>query len=102
MPIFPRFKTSPSVHDALDCDRGGFAATDAQRRDTAPEIFRLERMQQRNDQARAGGADGMAERTGAAVDIEFVSVNAEVALCRHRHHGERLVDLEQIDIADAP
>jgi hypothetical protein len=26
----------------------------------------------------------------------------EIALRRHRHHGEGLVDLEQVDIADAP
>src|SRR6476619_992644 len=102
MPNFPRFATLALVQDALNRDRGGFAAADAQRRDPAFEILGFERMQQRDDQPRAGGADGMAERAGAAIDVEPVPVNAEVALRRHRDHGKRLVDLEQVDVADAP
>ena len=90
------------MHDALDRDRGGFAAADAQRRDTAFQIPCFKRMQQRHDQPRAGGADGMAERAGTAVDMEFVPGDAEIILCSHLHHGKGFVDLEQIDIADAP
>ncbi len=47
-------------------------------------------------------ADGMAERAGAAVDVELVARNSEIARRRHRHHGEGFVDFEQVDIADAP
>src|SRR6476620_9623074 len=82
------------MHDVLDRDGGGFAATNAQRRDPAPEISRFECLQQRDDQARAGGADRMAERAGAAIDVELVSIDAEVALRRHRDDRKRLVDLE--------
>ena len=63
---------------------------------------RFQRMQQRDDQPRAGGADRMAERAGAAIDVELVSGDAEVALRRHRDDRKRLVDLEQVDVADAP
>src|SRR6266481_6010782 len=59
-------------------------------------------MQQRDDQAGAGGADRVPERAGAAVDVQLLAGDAEIALRRHRHHRERLVDLEQVDIADAP
>jgi hypothetical protein len=44
----------------------------------------------------------MAERAGAAIDVQLLAGNAEVALRRHRDHREGFVDLEQIDIADAP
>src|SRR2546430_12652206 len=59
-------------------------------------------MQQRHDQAGTGGADGMPERAGTAIDVEFFPGNPEIALRRHRHHRKRLVDLEQIDITNAP
>ena len=90
------------VNDPLHGDGGGFAAADAEGGDAASQILRFERMQQRDDQAGAGGADGMAERAGAAIDVELLARDAEIALRRHRHHGEGFVDLEQIDIADAP
>src|SRR5258708_38364948 len=59
-------------------------------------------MQQRHDQPSAGGADGVAERAGAAIDVQSVAGNSEGALRRHRHYGKRFVDLEQVDIANAP
>src|SRR5580698_964240 len=93
---------SPLMHDTLYRNRGGFAAADAQRRDAAFQVLRFQRMQQRHDQARAGGPNGMAERAGAAVDVEFFSGNSEIALRRHRHYRERLVDLEQVNVTDAP
>src|ERR1700761_6872424 len=73
MPNFPRFQTDGCslMHIALDGDRGGFTAADAECRDTALQVLRFHRMQQGHDQSRAGGADRMAERTGAAVDVEF-------------------------------
>src|SRR5229473_8711742 len=90
------------VNPALDRDRGGFAAADAECCDAALEVLRFERVQQRDDQPRAGGADRMAERAGAAIDVELLSGDAEIALRRHRHHREGLVDLEQVDVTDAP
>src|ERR1700730_11367100 len=90
------------MHDTLDRDRGGFTAADAEWGDAALEVLRLERVQKRDDQPCAGGADRMAERAGAAIDVELFSGDAEVALRRHRHHREGLVDLEQVDVADAP
>src|SRR5436305_2381149 len=90
------------MSDALHGDRRGFAAADAERRDAALEVLRLERMQQRHDQTCAGGPDRMAECAGTAVDVQLVAGNAEIALRRHRHHGKRLVDLEQVDIGGAP
>src|SRR6185437_5570577 len=107
MPYFPHFRTCifydiASVNDPLDCNCSGFTATDAERGDAAFEVLCLQRMQQRHDQAGTGGADGMAERAGAAVDVQLVARNSEILLRCHRHHREGLVDLEQVDVADAP
>src|SRR3954447_11002576 len=58
---------------SLDCDCGGFPAADAERGDAPPEFVGLERMEQRHDQPRAGGADRMSKRAGAAVDVQLVA-----------------------------
>ena len=57
---------------------------------------RLERVQQGHHQACAAGADRMAERAGAAIDVQPVARNSEVALRRHRDHRERLVDRKSV------
>src|ERR1700685_2349601 len=64
-----------SVNDAFNRDRGGFAAADAECGDAAFCVLRLQRVQQRHDQAGAGSADRMTQRAGAAVDVELVSGN---------------------------
>src|SRR5258708_36897302 len=91
-----------SVKSALDRNRGDLAAVEAECGDAAPEVLRLQRMQQRHDQPRAGGADRMAERAGAAMDVEPVAGNGEIALGRHSDHRERPVELEQVDGTEAP
>src|SRR6185312_12963072 len=85
-----------------DRQRGRFAAADAQRRDTFLAAARLERVNQGDDQTRAGRADRMAERARAAVDVELVVRHAEFAHRRHRHHRERFVDFEQVDVGNLP
>src|SRR6516164_1707198 len=91
-----------SVDRPLQCDGGCFPAADAQRSNAALQIMRLKRMQQRDDEACARRADGMAKRARPAIDVQLLAGNAEVALSRNGHHCERLLDLEQIDVADAP
>ena len=59
----------------------------------------LQGVQQRHDKAGAGGADRVAERAGAAVDVELVAGEPELLLRRHGDDGERLVDLVEIDVA---
>src|SRR5690349_4088120 len=107
MPQFPHFRTcAPEMpvlmRDAFDRDRRSLAAADAERRNAALEVLRLQRMQQRHDQPRAGCPNGVAERAGATIDVELVARNPEILLRSHRDHGEGLVDLEEIDIADLP
>ena len=52
------------------------------------------------DQDRAGGADGMTEGDRTAVDVDLVAVDVEVADELLDDDGERLVDLEDVDVVD--
>src|SRR5437660_488972 len=67
---FRRHKTL----DPFDDDRGRHAAGGAHRHQAALEIAPLELVQHRADQDRAGGADGMAKRDRAAIDVDLVAI----------------------------
>src|SRR3546814_10881056 len=58
--------------------------------------------QQCDDDTGAGCADRVAEGAGAAVDVELLARNAELAHRGHGDDGEGLVDFPQIDLADLP
>ncbi|EAZ58424.1 hypothetical protein PA2G_01665 [Pseudomonas aeruginosa 2192] len=92
----------PASAQALDGDRGRLAAADADRRHAAFQVVLLQGVEQGHDDPRAGRADRMAQRTGAAVDVEALVGQVEVAHCRHADHGEGFVDLEQVDLAQRP
>ena len=59
------------------------------------------RVEHRVLQAGAGHAERVADGDRAAVDVEPVEVDAEVLVGRHDLGGEGLVDLDQVDVADA-
>src|SRR3954468_23433860 len=101
--LFPSFQDVGEilVHDTLDRDGGGFTAADAQRGNATLEMMRLQRVKQGHDQPRAGGSDRVTESAGATMNVELFAGNAEIALRSHRHHRKGLVDLEQVNVADA-
>jgi len=70
------------------------SAADAQRRHAAALAVRLERRQQGREDARAARADRMAERAGAAMDVEPRRIDAEIFCLLHRPagRGERVVE----------
>ena len=53
-------------------------------------------MQQGHQDPRAGGADGMAERDGAAVDVDLVAIEAKLLGDGAGLGGEGLVGLDKI------
>src|SRR5260370_37508090 len=57
----------------------------------------LELHRQRQHEARAGGADGVPERHGAAVDVDLVLVDAELPGGVQGDGGEGLVDLVEVE-----
>src|SRR5689334_8577365 len=85
--------------DALDDDGGGHAARRTHGDKAALEVPPFQFVEDRADQHRAGGADGMAQRNGAAVDVHLLRIEAEVAIEFRNHDCESLVDLPKIDIA---
>ena len=63
----------------LDRHRCALAAADADRRDAALEAVRFQRIEQGYHDARAGSADRVAERAGAAMDVELLARNAQIS-----------------------
>jgi CO/xanthine dehydrogenase Mo-binding subunit len=81
---------------------GGFSAADAEGGYAAFEAVFLECRQQGDDNARTGGADGMAESASAAVDVDFFIWQREIAHDRHNDYGKRLVDFKEVNVAEVP
>src|SRR5581483_8802940 len=92
----------PRLDRAFDRDRRRFAAADAEGGDAPLLPISLQCMQQGHDDPCAGRADRMAERAGAAMHVELLARNVEIARRRHRHHREGFVDLEEIDVGNRP
>ena len=86
----------------LDSEGDGFAAADAEAGDAAAAAGALERVQKRDEHAGPAAADRMPERHGPAVDVDSFGRDAELAFGDHRHDGEGLVDLEEVDLLDRP
>src|ERR1700729_2305923 len=87
---------------AIDLDDHGvaLAATGADRGPPEPAAAAPKLEQERAEDAGAGGADRVAERDRAAVDVDLVLVEAEHPHRVERHRRERLIDLPQIDVVD--
>src|SRR4051794_30000608 len=73
------------------------AAAQRGRAGAATAAAQLEREVQRD--ARAGHADRVTERDGAAVDVDLLGVEAEVAHRLDADRRERLVDLDEVEVA---
>ena len=85
----------------LSHDRGdALAAADAGGRQAALLAAAPQLEQQRQQQPRAAHAERMAERDRAAVDVDLVAIEPELLLDREILAGERLVDLDQIDVVE--
>ena len=82
--------------DPLDRHRHGPAAAEAQRREPVAALAPRQLVEQRRDDPRAAGPDRVPERDRAAVDVDAVPVEPELAAVGQRLRGERLVDLDQV------
>ena len=98
-----RRRCRPPSLSSLSCrdahDQGvALAAAAAQRgrADAAAAALELEREVQHD--AGAGHADRVAERDRAAVDVDLVLVDAELAGGRDADRGERLVELDEVEV----
>src|ERR1700722_8049326 len=93
-----RVRGDPAGSGQRAQDGGVALAATAAERDGCgggPAAAQLEQRGQREPRARH--ADGVAQRDGAAVDVDLVLVDAEVVDRGEADGGEGLVDLEEVD-----
>src|SRR6266705_3596425 len=84
----------------FDNHRYRIAAAQAQSREATLRVAVFHRVHESREHARAAAADRMAERHRAAVDVELLARDPELA---HHHEARgrvRLVVLEQVDVLD--
>src|SRR5687768_9735973 len=79
-PSFTRSYNTARRLTTLDRHRHRAAAAQAERGQAEPAAARAKRVDQSDEHARAGGADRVAERDRAAVDVEPIPVEAELAV----------------------
>src|SRR5688572_188506 len=88
----------PGELSSFDRQSYSIAAAEAERGDAAFEIPLLQGIDQRGQDARAAGADRVAERDGAAIDVHSGRVDPELLDHREQLDREGFVDLEEIHI----
>src|SRR5918996_31339 len=86
----------------LDTHGNAHAAADAKRGEALFGVLLLHLVKQRNQHARAGSADRMADGDGAAIDIDLADIPAEILVHGERLRGEGLIGLDQVEIANIP
>src|SRR5256885_712156 len=87
------------VEPGLRGGSDGLSAAKAQRRDATRLGARAQRVEERDEEARAGCTDGMTERDRTAVHVEFRFGDVELA-ADALDPAERLVHLEEIHVVD--
>src|SRR6266700_8238210 len=83
---------------ALNDRHVSLAAALAHREQAAPAAGADERVQQRGEEPRAGRAERVAKGDRATARVDPGEVRAGLALPGKHNRGERLVDLDQVDL----
>src|SRR6516162_10879166 len=91
-----------SLQSALDAHGDAHAAADAQRGEAFLGVALLHFVEQRDQHARAGRSDRMANRDRTTVDIDLAGVPAKVLVDRAGLGGKRLVCFDEVEVADGP
>src|SRR5205807_3717639 len=84
--------------DPLDDGAGGEGAAAAHGDEGRAPVAALELVKGGGDEAAAGGAHGMAEGDGPAVDVDLVHVGLDHTRPRQGDRREGFVDLEDVDV----
>src|SRR5437879_5988301 len=87
---------------ALDAHGDAHAAADAERGQALLRAALLHLVEQGHQHARTRRADRMAERDGAAIDVDLGRIPAEILVDRAGLRGEGLVRLDQVEVLDLP
>src|SRR5438309_9613369 len=84
----------PAFHRQGD----GVAAAEAESGDAAFEVAASELVEQSDENARAGSADGMTDGDRAAIDIDLFGIEFELARDGDGGDGEGFVELEEVNV----
>src|SRR3954467_11257883 len=98
----PWRRASRARSAALDAHRDAHAAADAERGETLLGIAPLHLVEERDQHARAGRADRMADRDRAAVDVDPGRIPAEILVDGASLRRESLIRLDEVEILDLP
>src|SRR6266850_2970160 len=82
----------------LDREGHGVSAAQAKRGDAALQIAALQFVEQGHEDSRSAGADGVAERDGAAVYVNFFGIELELASDGDGSNRESFVEFDEVDI----
>src|SRR4051794_5879569 len=85
---------------ALENHRHALATADAHRLQAERLVLGLEAVDQRAGDPGAGHAERVTDGDRSAVHVELVDVDVQVAVARDDLGGERLVDLDEVDVVD--
>src|SRR4051812_19631672 len=94
-----RRRRQPSRGNVQD-QRVTLTAATTEGRDTHAAAAALQLVREVQGNAGTAGADRVAERDGTAVGVDLLGIDAEGRRRRDAHSGERLVELEQVDVGD--
>src|SRR4029077_3284960 len=94
----PRDRALPSPAQALDDHRHALASADAHRLEADRLVRRLEAIEERRHDAGAGHPERVPEGDRTAVHIQLVPIDAEVPGARDHLGGERLVQLDEVNV----
>src|ERR1044072_9426155 len=86
----------------LDAEGDAHAAADTQGGEALLGVALLHFVEKGGEDAGARGADRVADRDRAAVDVDLVGVPAELLADRERLGGERLIGFDEVEIGDRP
>src|SRR6266853_6558864 len=82
----------------FDGEGHGVASAEAEGGDAALEVAALQFIEQRDEDARAARADGMAERDGAAVYVHFFGIEFELPRHGDGGDGKSFIELDEVDV----
>ena len=85
--------------EALDESGEAQAARDAESRDAESGVACLESVQQADEKAGAGAADGMPQRNGASIGVDLLGVEWQFLEAGEDLAGEGLVELDLLDVS---
>src|SRR5947208_209972 len=88
------------LRHVLDDDGDALAAADAGRAEPEAAAAATQLVEEVRGDARARGAQRVAERDGAAVDVGALAVEAQLTLDGDVLRGEGLVDLDEIEVRE--